>query len=223
MEEYGCKRDDSLRITNNFYILSHVENNIKVRQIIENNLSCRYFNIDYFKELRAIEKFEYSKDGRKVMEMPNAGGNSKISEALSVEYLATLYSGKDVKTEMEIEYWVEYKIIDFLMMIDRIRVGISVTRAMKYPDPNDFTEGDARKLLLKKLDGLIIARQCVNDNCTFDKSILHIWCQNIKIARIIKKVYKKMNGSLKSGIIVICTVADFYSIYFNRRTKDDKN
>jgi hypothetical protein len=42
------------------------------------------------------------------------------------------YGGTDIVLEMEIEYWIRYKMVDFICTIQGYRVGVSVTRAMKF-------------------------------------------------------------------------------------------
>jgi hypothetical protein len=48
-----------------------------------------------------------------------------------------------------------WKKVDYIIDIFGTRMGVSVTRAMSYPNPGNFSEDDARRLLYKKLYGLV--------------------------------------------------------------------
>ena len=57
------------------------------------------------------------------------------------------------QTEMEVSYFPEGgSITDYVCELFGTKVGVSVTRAMKYR--GEYTEGDAATLLMKKLKGI---------------------------------------------------------------------
>ena len=59
----------------------------------------------------------------------------------------------ELQTEMEVSYFPEEgSITDYVCEIFGTKVGVSVTRAMKFRG-GDFTEEDAEHLLNKKLKG----------------------------------------------------------------------
>ena len=104
--------------------------------------------------------------------------------------------------------------VDFICSINKERVGVSVTRAMEYDKIFDYE--DAAKLLDKKIQGLVIARNSVVKSQCFGKSYLHIWCQNSNIKNILEDsfhCYKDLND-LKE-LDVILTVCSDYRIYKN--------
>ena len=77
-------------------------------------------------------------------------------QSLSVEYFARRFQAQDVVTEMEVEYWsFNWKKVDYICTLYGQRVGVSVSRAMCYPDPNAFSSEIAYRLLYKKLYGLV--------------------------------------------------------------------
>lgn len=79
-----------------------------------------------------------------------------ILQTLSVEYFARRFQAQDVVTEMEVEYWSSnWKKVDYICTLYGERVGVSVTRAMSYPNPNSFSTEIAYRLLHKKLYGLV--------------------------------------------------------------------
>jgi len=159
-------------------------------------------------------------EAKKSLFINNAGGKSEYSEALSIHYFQEKYNATDIIPEMEIEYWINYKMVDFLCTIQDYRIGVSVTRAMKYPNPDTYTKEDGFKLLHKKLYGMIVARNGVTDRHSFHKSILHVWCQTDKIAEILKSVYQSLDINdygldIQGIVILILTVCNSESIYKN--------
>lgn len=77
-------------------------------------------------------------------------------QSLSVEYFARRFQARDVVTEMEVEYCsMNWKKVDYICTLYGQRVGVSVTRAMSYPDPRAFSGDAAYQLLYKKLFGLV--------------------------------------------------------------------
>lgn len=68
----------------------------------------------------------------KILNTPNAGGNSVWSEVVSCEVLSSLCRAVLHKTEMEIEYAPGSKITDYSVKVLNKDIGVSVTRAMKF-------------------------------------------------------------------------------------------
>lgn len=156
------------------------------------------------------------------LDVINAGGKSDVSEALSIQYFLSVFGATNFIYEKQIDYYIEYKMVDFICNIGYRRVGISVTRAMKYPHPDLFTFGDARNLLQKKLYGLIVARNAVNDCHTFYKSVLHIWCQTPHIAFLLREAYSRLDiddyGLDVRGVVILAlTICNTPEIYHNNR------
>lgn len=127
-----------------------------------------------------------SKDASRALIMENAGGNSRVSEAMSIEYFVAYFNAQDIVLEREVEYWFSSRMIDFLMSVQGKRVGVSVVRAMGYPNRTAFTLEKAIRLLQKKIDGLIVARRCVSKRHSFQHSILHVQCPDWRIAKQIR-------------------------------------
>lgn len=167
-------------------------------------LACDYFDLN----TKNLQTFRLCPDTIRIYSEPNAGGKSINSEALSMEYLNRTMGGQFVRTEMEIEYWNDYwKKCDFICKVAGENVGVSVTRAMGYPTSGCFCDRDAIRLLEKKLYGLVVARSGVWDNETFYKSILHVWCQSKRIAKLMILAYEQhIDDDLKDNIIVLLTV-----------------
>lgn len=160
-------------------------------------------------------------DSIRSLTIPNAGGSSNISEALSMDYMHRMYGYKRFIPEMEVSYWIESSMCDFLMVDSNgSNIGVSVTRAIRFPFTIDFTEEDAESLLRRKLYKLMVARNAISEEQSFFDSILHIWCYSVNGARNILKSYNKMiesdSESTYNNVHVICTVCDSRFIYTNR-------
>lgn len=150
----------------------------------------------------------------------NAGGHSDVSEMYSIEHYIRLYGATDVIFEMNVEYWIDYKMVDYICTVNNQRIGVSVTRAMGYPTADYFTKQKGVELLNKKLFGLIVARNATTQKHTFYKSILHVWCQNQRIADILEKVYCDIDLSeygldIEGEIVLHLTVCGYSPIYTN--------
>lgn len=152
----------------------------------------------------------------------NAGGNSLVSEALSIEYFTKYMGATNVSLEMEISYLCNNSNkVDFIFINGSgIRSGVSVTRAMAYPDPRYFTREEAIRLLDKKLRSLISAQSGIDEEVTFSDSYLHIWCQTDHISKIVESVYNNIDileyGMVINGTInLVLTTSEWTPLYSN--------
>ena len=161
---------------------------------------------------------ELSFDALQSIKINNAGGRSDISEMYSIDLFIKKYEAYDFIFEKQVKYWIDYKMVDFICNIKKKRIGVSVTRAVGFPEDENFNLDNAYELLKKKINGLIIARNSVIEMHSFSSSILHIWCSNKKVARIISKTYGKMDlfecGSDLSLLVTICSDSKIYKNIF---------
>jgi hypothetical protein len=98
---------------------------------------------------------QLSEDALRLSSTPNAGGSSILSEIFSCELLSRLLDARLLLTEMQVRYYpVNSPMTDYVCEIDGKIVSVSVTRAMTSPRRR-YTFADARRLLRKKLLGLI--------------------------------------------------------------------
>ena len=152
----------------------------------------------------------------------NAGGNSILSEAYSIELLNRYYDADNFIFENDIQYWHSTcSIIDYITYINNQRVGVSVTRALNYQNPTDFTLHQATKLLQNKLYGLLIARNAVVAEQRYLHSILHIWVQNQKVCDIINHARQQIDiytlgPNVYGNVIILVSICDNNSLYENQ-------
>ncbi len=112
-----------------------------------------------------------------LLETPNAGGSSVNSEAISLEMLHATLRAQLWRTETQVRYLFRHSsIVDYVATYHGMRLGVSVTRAMKYK--GEFGPADADSLLLKKLKGLKNASEAVEPSHAWTRRMLHIWAEN---------------------------------------------
>jgi len=154
-----------------------------------------------------VEQLSLSEDAMRLLNTPNAGGSSALSEAISLEIMIRYFGAKLYQTEMEIEYVEGSKKTDYSIDVFGQKVGVSVTRAMKFPRTAVYTTFDAQKLLVKKLIGVMESSENVVSDC-WNVQILHILCQTKQIAEIVVKEYQKLPQCLKKNTIVVLTITE---------------
>lgn len=156
-----------------------------------------------------------SADGTKIRDVPNAGGSSVISEVLSFELLQKCFKAKLLKTEMEVSYFPEGgSITDYVCEIFGTKLGVSVTRAMKFRG-GKFTEEDAEHLLSKKLKGVIQSSRNTLEN--WNKQVLHVWSVSSDVTNTLVKVYEHLAEEIRSNTVILVTTTNKASdfIYLN--------
>lgn len=162
---------------------------------------------------------------RRLMSEPNAGGSSVNSEAISMEMLHVSFDADLLHTEMGVKYECACSIADYVASVPLpahddgtptrpIKLGVSVTRAMKYkPGPHAFSTEDARVLLKKKLSGIIDAHTHAVPEHRWDRSLLHVWAQSEWVASVVYDTLLTMPAELWSVCLVLCTVCPNRTLY----------
>jgi hypothetical protein len=160
---------------------------------------------------------------RRSMGMRNAGGSSELSEALSMQFMHIVHGVTEFVPEMEVAYFIDYKMCDYLMRMGReqhANVGVSVTRAVAYPFGQRFTLEMARKLMRRKLYGLVVARECVLERDTFYNAVLHVWCHDEESVDLLRAAHAEVVAEdadrTYEDVDVVCTVCKQMFIYTNR-------
>jgi hypothetical protein len=144
--------------------------------------------------------------GRRILDTPNAGGNSIWSEVFSCEVLRCLFGTKLERTEMEIQYGWRSKITDYSVRFQNNIIGVSVTRAMKYK--GTFTADDAEYLLTKKLKGVLDSTNSVITAHSWKRQILHVWCEKEYMVPILATTYDRLDPKIRADTLVVVTIAN---------------
>lgn len=147
-----------------------------------------------------------SDGANRIKDTPNAGGNSINSEILSFELRHLFFGANLSRTEMELEYFpMGGSISDYSVTLWGKQYGVSVARAMQFK--HKFNKDDAKRLLTKKLKGIISSSKTVCHE-QWEKQILHIWVQNQDIADLLVEEYRCIDDELKSNTLVMLTVVE---------------
>jgi hypothetical protein len=166
-----------------------------------------------------------SPETQRILDEPNAGGQSIRSEALAMEFLSQVKHAKDIFTEMEIDYYYSnWKKCDFITTISDENVGVSVTRILprinldalgvrfkKEIKPHDellyLEEEDyVSQLLYKKLAGLVISRAGTLEKCAFSRSILFVWSPCRRLTELLQATFHYCTDELLKEDIELIVV-----------------
>ncbi|CAG8468458.1 11607_t:CDS:2 [Funneliformis caledonium] len=194
--------------------------NLSIGLVQRQQRSFLSFNVNAFK--KGFDDIEWNLESYKMKKQPNAGGGSFLSEIFSCEIITRILNVELFKTEMEIDYFFENQpMTDYLVnfrhlfkQTSALTLGVSVTRA--YAHKRSYTKLDAYRLLAKKLAGINCSTRNIT-NAKLWKQVLHIWCPSGKVARIVRKVYNKLDNKLKSNTVVIVTIVNCKWVFTNKR------
>ncbi|SNW62982.1 Putative deoxynucleoside monophosphate kinase, partial [Orpheovirus IHUMI-LCC2] len=207
LNAFGSTLNDENPLSN--ITVDEDDNGYTSQEILDTNII-----IPFMGENLQTDQLQY--DGAiKFWNMENAGGKSKYSEAWSIEYLHRQLGLSDVLCELEVQYWVKYKMVDYVGNIGNCRIGVSVTRALGYPDRNIMTYEEAYDLVEKKLNGLIIARRSACYVNNFYTCILHVFCYNKHISNMVRKAFGKVKERMveTDNVLLLTTVNNEIPMY----------
>jgi len=143
----------------------------------------------------------------------NAGGSSRISEALSLDLMTRKFGAVLVETESEMQAKAgpNTPLLDYAIDVKGKRIGVSVTRAMAPPHAPErgFELRDALALLRKKLKGLRAARGA------WDRRVLHVWAESERVERLVCEAAAAMRGDMPRNACVVVSLAPAFRALFN--------
>jgi len=152
---------------------------------------------------------------------PNAGGSSKCSEVMSMQWLISCEGAEYYQIETGIHYTTTTgSITDYELIIGGHKIGVSVTRAYLGPTVTDYTVAAATTLLTKKLEGVIESTANVAPDDAWVKQILHVWTLRPDWVPILEEAWDALSADLKSDTIVLVTV-EANTTYIVTDTCDD--
>ena len=167
-------------------------------------------------EKELFQRITLSDDGVSLRDTPNAGGASVRSEVMSMEVLKRTFGATLRATEMQVWYYPPNgPITDYVCEINGEILGVSVTRAFNFADPDAFTPESARHLLNKKLQGVINSTNNVLFP-GFTRQILHVFCHSARVARTLAEQYRCVRSEKRANTIVLLTICDADWIYTER-------
>jgi len=191
-----------------FEVITPVVHTVAVDACVRDLTRCAILCNRFVSRVAHPEQLRLGAGARRIQDTPNAGGTSVWSEALSFELMEALFAARLTHTEMEIEYFpMGGSITDYSCEIMGHRVGVSVTRAMKFGS-NVMTTAEATTLLTKKLSGINTSSRLVLKKQRWEKQILHIWAASAEIADAVSEAWHALSDELRSNTIVMMTIAD---------------
>ena len=166
--------------------------------------------VDYNYLFDKTDKFDprhLSVGAKKRYRGPNAGGSSKCSEVMSMQFFVDCAGATVHKIETEVTYAKAGPITDYVLnTATGKRIGVSVTRAYKGPMINTYSEADAQTLLTKKLKGINESSLNVAPVDKWQKQVLHIWTLHADWAPILRTAWNGLPIAEKADTIVVITV-----------------
>lgn len=161
-----------------------------------------------------------TEDAVRLLESPNAGGSSQISEAFALEVLVRCEGADLIATENEIEYEpMGSKKTDFLVeMMGGERIGVSVVRAFTFPLGSDYTLMRAQEVIGDKLDDILESSENVTEEFEWDKQILAVLAPDDMPLESVMSAWMSFSEERRADTIVYVIVTDGEDegVYINR-------
>lgn len=148
----------------------------------------------------------------------NLGGSSLYSEVFSFEVLHRCDGATFLKGEGDIVYTdIGGKKTDLLVDIDGAKVGVSVVRAMSYPEGSPYPVNQAFSVLDGKLADILLSSANVAPQDAWEKQILSVIAQTPAHADAIMQAYAMVDPAHKANTVVLITVTEGedHFIYYN--------
>ena len=150
--------------------------------------------------------------GQEILSDGNAGGSSIYSEIFAYEMLSRCEFGELVKTENEISYQdPDGKKTDLIVKIDNVPIGVSVTRAVGWPQEDPWSPGQALELLEDKFGAIQESSSNVASPDAWAKQILYVIAYSAGHADSLSQAYNQSlstNPDLIRDTLLMVTVTD---------------
>lgn len=178
-------------------------------QLIENVLD--------FTGRPAFDVARLSAGGQEMYADGNLGGSSLYSEIFAYEVLYRCDAAVYLKSEAEIVYDIDGKKTDLLIELDGEKVGVSVVRAMSFPEGSPYPVSQAYTVLEGKLADILLSSANVAPEDAWDKQFLSVLAQTPDHAAAIVEAYAMVPPETKADTVVVITVTegDDDFIYYN--------
>ena len=147
-------------------------------------------------------------DGQAIHDAGNLGGTSLYSEVMAFETLARCQGAELLKTESEIVYATEGKKTDLLVSLDGASLGVSVTRAFKYPPGTPLEPADATSLLEDKLSDIQESTSNVAAEDAWERQVLAVMAWDDTAAASLQTAFDGLSASVKADTIVWVAVTN---------------
>jgi len=150
-----------------------------------------------------------SDGAREILADGTAGGSSGESEAISYDVLYRCELAALLLSETEIVYDPPTSVkTDYLSSIDARNVGVSVTRAFRYPPTEPCLESSLATLLQRKLVDCGTSQDNADPSNPWGRSILHVIAYSPQCADATEAAYATLDAATKGDVIVYVTVTE---------------
>ncbi|MBN1770875.1 MAG: hypothetical protein JXB32_06440 [Deltaproteobacteria bacterium] len=150
-----------------------------------------------------------SEGAREILADGTAGGSSGESEAISYDVLYRCELAALLLSETEIAYDPPTSVkTDYLSSIDARNVGVSVTRAYRYPPSEPCLESSLATLLERKLRDCRTSQANAAPANPWGRSILHVIAYSAQCADATEAAYATLDAAVRSDVILYLTVTD---------------
>ena len=156
----------------------------------------------------ATDRSMLTEGGQRMMNTPNAGGSSGLSEAFAYEELARCEMATLLHTETEIVYATPGKITDLEVQMMGHKIGVSVTRAFAFPLGNPYTVDAATTLIKRKLTDIQTSSADVSAADKWDKQILAILAWDDAAADSVNTAWMALDAATRADTLLVVTVTD---------------
>ncbi len=174
-------------------------------------------NLIDFTTFPALQTSDLTPGGQAIFADGNLGGSSLYSEIFAFEVLTRCDNAEYLKSEAEIVYAINGKKTDLLIAIDGHKIGVSVVRAVSFPEGSPYPVSQAYTVLEGKLADILQSTMNVAPEDAWEKQFLAVVAQTPAHADAITQAYDMVDPATKADTVVIITTTegedDF--IYYN--------
>jgi hypothetical protein len=147
--------------------------------------------------------------GQQVYDEGNLNPSSLYSEVVAYEVLARCEGALLLKTEATIVYQNPMgKKTDLLVEMDGLKVGVSVVRAVGFPQEDPYTPAQATTILQKKLSDILVSSANVAPEDAWVKQILSVVAYGPMHLDSILTAYAGLDPATRADTILVVTVTD---------------
>lgn len=146
--------------------------------------------------------------GQRMISEGNANANSLYSEVFAFEVLARCEDATLLETETSINYDVQGKITDLEVLMDDVKIGVSVVRAMHWPHEDPYTVEEATTHLTGKLNDIQESSANVSAEGAWQKQVLSVIAYDQPTADTVNTAWQALDASVKADTIVVVTISD---------------
>lgn len=152
---------------------------------------------------------ELSAGGQEILTEGNLNSGSLYSEIFAYEVLYRCEEATLLLTEGEVTYDnPNGKKTDLVVLIEGVRVGVSVTRAVGWPRDAEWTVAQAVDLLEDKLADVPLAADNASDSDAWARSALHVIAYSPDHALAVENGLAELDSATRGDTIVFVTATN---------------